>query len=79
MGCCEGHRARCINTYITFPEDYFEEMDTPKGFKYDKKRRTITYTYSPKLTERKMEELKAEKLAVLLEWVKSLPNRNIEN
>lgn len=75
-GCCEGHRTRCINTYITFPEDYFKEIDTPEGFKYDRKRRTITYTYSLKLTEEKMEELKAEKLAVLLEWVKNLPDRN---
>ncbi len=73
--CCEGHRVRCINTYITFAEDYFKRADTPKEFKYDKKRRTITYTYSPRLTEEKMEKLKAEKLAVLLEWVKSLPNR----
>lgn len=75
MGCCEGHREVCINTYITFPEDYFKEINTPKGFKYDRKRRTITYAYSMKLTEEKMEELKAEKLKVLLEWIKSLPNR----
>ena len=79
MGCCEGHRIRCINTYITFVEDYFKEIGTPDGFKYDKKRRTITYTYSPKLAEEKMENTKAEKLAVLLKWVDSLPNRNIEN
>lgn len=75
MGCCEGHREVCINTYITFPEDYFKGIDTPEGFKYDRKRRTIAYTYSMKLTEEKMEELKAEKLAVLLEWIKNLPNR----
>lgn len=75
MGCCEGHREVCINTYITFPEDYFKEINTPEGFKYDRKRRTITYAYSMKLTEEKMEELKAEKLKVLLEWIKSLPNR----
>lgn len=73
--CCEGHRGRCINTYITFADDYFLEIGTPKGFKYDKKRRTITYTYSPKLTKEKMEELKTEKLNILLEWVKSLPKR----
>ena len=79
MGCCEGHRTICINTYIAFADNYFKDIDTPKGFKYDKKRRIITYTYSPKLTERKMEELKAEKLAVLLEWVKGLPDRRIEN
>lgn len=75
-GCCEGHRTVCINTYITFPENYFKEIGTPEGFKYDKKRRMITYTYSMKLTKDEMEELKAKKLAVLLEWIKSLPNRN---
>ena len=79
IGCCEGHRERCINTYITFPEDYFKKISTPEGFEYDKKRRTITYTYSPSMTEEKMEELKVEKLAVLLKWIKNLPNRNIEN
>lgn len=77
MACCEGHRTRCINTYISFPEDYFNEVGTPEGFKYDKKRRTITYTYSQKLTGESMEKLKEKKLAILLEWVKSLPNRNI--
>lgn len=75
MGCCEGHRKVCINTYIAFTNDYFEEADIPEGFKYDKKRRVVTYTYSTRLTEEKMEELKREKLAILLEWCKSLPNR----
>ena len=79
IGCCEGHRTDCINTYISFADNYFKKVGTPKGFKYDEKRRTITYTYSSKLTERKMEELKAEKLSVLLEWVESLPDKNIEN
>jgi len=78
-GCCEGHRTVCINTYIAFPKDYFKEIGTPEGFKYDKKRRMITYTYSMKLTKEEMEELKAEKLKILLDWVKGLPNRNIKN
>lgn len=78
-GCCEGHRTICINTYIAFPEDYFKEISIAEGFKYDKKRRMISYTYSQKLTEEKMEELKAEKLKVLLDWIKGLPNRRIEN
>ena len=78
-GCCEGHREVCINTYIAFANDYFKGLDKPEGFKYDKKRRIISYTYSQRLTEEKMEELKAEKLAILLEWVKALPNRRIEN
>lgn len=74
-GCCEGHREVCINTYIAFADDYFKDVGTPEGFKYDKKRRMITYTYSIKLSEEEMEELKKEKLAVLLEWCKSLPSR----
>ena len=77
--CCEGHREVCINTYIAFADNYFKDVGTPEGFKYDKKRRMVTYTYSMKLAEEKMEELKKEKLAVLLEWCKSLPNRNMEN
>ena len=77
--CCEGHRTKCINTYISFSEDYFNNIGTPEGFKYDKKRKTITYTYSMKLSEEKMEELKSEKLLILSEWIKNLPNRNVEN
>ena len=77
--CCEGHRVRCLNTYISFPEDYFKEISTPEGFEYDGKRRMITYTYSMNLSEEKMENLKAEKLAVLLEWINGLPNRRMEN
>lgn len=77
--CCEGHRNTCINTYIAFANDYFEHTGTPDGFKYDKKRRMVTYTYSMKLTKEKMEEIKSEKLALLLKWCKSLPNRNMEN
>lgn len=79
IGCCEGHREICINTYISFADDYFKETGTPEGFKYDKKRRLITYTYSMKLTEEEMEEIKMEKLETLLKWCKSLPNRNMEN
>lgn len=74
-GCCEGHREVCINTYIAFADDYFKDIGTPEGFKYDKKRRMITYTYSMKLSEEEMEELKKKKLTVLLEWCKSLPSR----
>lgn len=76
MGCCEGHKTICINTYISFANDYFEDEDIPEGFSYDKKKRLITYTYSTKLTEEQMEELKKEKLSVLLAWCKSLPNKD---
>ena len=77
--CCEGHRIRCINTYISFADNYFKETDTPDGFKYDKKRYMVTYTYSTKLKEEKMEEIKKEKLETLLKWCNSLPNRRTEN
>lgn len=78
-GCCEGHREVCISTYITFANDYLREIDMPKGFRYDKKRRMIAHTYSTKLSEEKMEEFKKENLETLLEWCKSLPDRNTEN
>ena len=76
---CEGHREVCINTYIAFAKDYTNEIDIPDGFKYNKKRKIISYTYSQKLTEEDMEEIKKEKLRILLEWCKSLPDRNMEN
>lgn len=75
VGCCEGHRVRCINTYIAFADDYFKDIRIPDGFIYDKKRRMITYTYSMKISEEKMEESKKEKLTVLLKWCKDLPKR----
>lgn len=78
INCCEGHRTDCINTYIEFANDYFNDIETPSGFTYNKRRRIITYTYSYKLTENEMEEMKEKKLAELLEWCKSLPNRNAE-
>ena len=76
--CCEGHNVGS-NTYITFSLDYFNDVEMPKGFKYSKKRRTIGYTYSTKLNEEKLKKTKDKKLADLLEWIKILPNRNIEN
>lgn len=79
VGCCEGHVKVCINTYIAFSDNYFKDTGTPDGFKYDKKRRIVTYTYSTKLSKEDMERIKEEKLKTLLEWCKSLPNRNTEN
>lgn len=73
--CCEGHRKVCISTYITFADNYFKDVDMPNGFKYDKKRRMISYTYLLKLPEEEMEELKKENLTLLLEWCKKLPKR----
>lgn len=79
IGCCEGHIKVCINTYIAFAKDYFTGIENmPDGFKYNKSRKMITYTYSTRLTKENMEEIKKEKLETLLEWCKSLPNRNTE-
>ena len=75
-GCCEGHNKICVSTYIAFAKDYFENISIPEGFKYDKKKKIIRYTYSTKLTKEKMEEIKVEKLNILLEWCNSIPNRN---
>lgn len=75
IGCCEGHRKVCLNTYISFTNDYFTEKDMPNGFGYNKKKRAVTCSYPTRITEEEMEELKEEKLAILLEWCKSLPNR----
>ena len=77
MYCCEGHGAN-TNTYISFNRDYFGDVDTPNGFKYDKKRKTITCAYSPKMTEEQIESVKNERLGELLEWVENLPNKKQE-
>ena len=79
IGCCEGHYKVCINTYIAFIKDYFKDADIPEGFKYNRKRKMVTYTYSTRLTKENMENIKMEKLEVLLEWCKNLPDRNTEN
>lgn len=76
--CCEGHRKVCINTYIAFADNYFKDISAPDGFKYDKKKRMVTYTYSTKFKANEMEEIKMGKLETLLEWCKNLPNRNTE-
>ena len=73
--CCEGHKEVCMNTYIAFADNYFDDISAPDGFKYDKKRKIVTHTYSTKLSEEKMEELKKDNLFTLLEWCKSLPNK----
>ena len=77
VGCCEGHRKVCINTYITFANDYFGDTSAPEGFKYNKKRKTVAYAYSTRLTKEDMEKIKEVKLEALLEWCKSLPSRNM--
>ena len=78
MYCCEGHGVSS-NTYISFAMDYFKDIKAPKGFRYDKKRTMITYSYSTKLTKEESEELKKKNLESLLEWCKQLPSQNMEN
>lgn len=77
--CCEGHEKVCLSTYIAFANNYFNEIELPSGFKYDKKRRIISYSYSTKIKKEKIEELKKENLKILLEWCNNLPSRNMEN
>lgn len=77
-GCCEGHRKVCVSTYISFACNYFKDMSVPDGFKYDKKKKMVVYTYKAELAQKRMEEAKREKLEALLEWCKNLPNRNTE-
>ena len=72
--CCEAHKNVCNDTYIAFAINYFDNIDMPEGFKYNKKRNIVAHTYSTKLTEEKLEELKKENLSVLLKWCESLPN-----
>lgn len=85
IGCCEGHlehhkeKKGSANTHIICGRDYFKETGIPEGFKYCKRGKGVIYDYSSKLTNEQFEEIKKENLAVLLEWIKSLPNRNIEN
>ena len=76
-GCCEGHKNISDKTYISFSNNHIEKIDMPNGFKYDINNGTIYCIYPKKLTKKKMEEIKKEKLKTLLEWCKSLPNRNI--
>lgn len=76
-GCCEGHMQTCINTYIAFPNKFFEDKPLPSEYKYDKKRYMISYTYSMKLSEEKFAEKKKQKLADLLEWIKALPQNEM--
>ena len=64
-GCCEGHAKVCINTYIAFADNYFDDTGLPGGFKYDKKRKIIAYSYSTRLTKEAIEEVKKEKLDTL--------------
>ena len=85
IGCCEGHlehhkeRKGSANTHIIFAHNYFKEIGIPEGFKYCKRGKGVAYDYSSRLTNEQLEELKKEKLSVLLEWIKSLPNKTIEN
>lgn len=77
--CCEGHREICLNTYIAFADNYFNDIELPDGFEYNKKKKIINYSYSTKLTEDKWNELKKERIETLLKWCERLPNRSMED
>ena len=77
--CCEGHREICLNTYIAFANNYFDNTEMPEGFKYNKKKRIVESTYSRKLTEEQMEDIKKDRLEALLKWCEKLPSRSMEN
>ena len=78
-GSCEGHMSVCLYTYLSFPRDYFDSSTVPDGFSYNDKKRSVICGYPNNITKEKFEELKKEKLATLLEWCNSLPNKNAEN
>lgn len=80
-GCCEGHMEVCVNTYIAFAQEYFDDnMTLPAGFNYNKKRRMIHHEYKAKqLSQKAFEKEKSEHIERLLLWCKNLPelsNRN---
>ena len=75
MYCCEGHCAGS-NTYISFGNVDFDDDTLPVGFKYSKKHHMLSYTYSTRLSNEEVEEIKKEKLKILLDWCKNLPVRN---
>jgi len=71
--CCESHFGGCPNLYISFGGFYeLKEIEPPEGFKWDKKEVTVLFTNKEK-QEDKFNEVKAEKLRLLREWVENLP------
>ena len=71
---CESHYGYSLNVYIVFTKNYFEGMEMPDGFKYNKKERSIKHIISSK-NRRNREQFNLEKeyhIEKLKEWVKEL-------
>lgn len=76
-GCCESHyNGVCICIYISFGRDSFDSV--PEGFYFNKRRQMIIHDYKAykNYTRDQFEKEKMVYLAVLLDWVKSLPDIN---
>lgn len=70
--CCESHNKKGGNLiYISFITNY--NLELPLGFTYDQKHNSINY-YIKKSELNKFEQVKKEKLDILLKWCKELPS-----
>lgn len=77
MSCCESHigENKQPNMYISFAWKY-KEINTdnlPDGFKWIKGDLAIEFTIPSNYNEEQARKIKFEKLALLSEWVDSLP------
>lgn len=74
---CESHSNK-DSIYISFYGDYGigENVSVPDGFKYVKRRKTMEYNYKNNISMKEFEREKEKALGILLEWCKSLPERN---
>lgn len=74
--CCEGHSPD-YSTYLSFRRHYgiAESLPVPEGFKYVKGRACLYAIRPKKASEEELEQVKAERLASLLEWSQGLPCR----
>ena len=74
IACCESHYDNNTNLYVAFNMRY-NNISLPEGFVYAKGKTIISYSF--KKEERKtrecFENIKAEKLKILLEWAQLLP------
>jgi len=74
IGCCEGHMEVCVNTYVAFGREYFNDsIEPPEGFIYNKTRHMLHHEYKVRrLTHEAFEKEKSEHIEKLLSWCKSL-------
>ena len=73
ISCCESHWNDNHSVYVSFPMDYHFEI--PEGFASVKRNTSVCYMYKKADNKDKetFEGVKAEKLRILLEWAKTLP------